>query len=85
MAKIKVRQQREITLLRDICDALNLREGDHLEAEVVEGGVFCGPSQGPNAMLRGGARKRRCRGSNTLVPNPSRRPIACSRTPLSAW
>jgi bifunctional DNA-binding transcriptional regulator/antitoxin component of YhaV-PrlF toxin-antitoxin module len=35
MARVKVCQQRVITLPRDICEALDLREGDDLEAEVV--------------------------------------------------
>jgi antitoxin PrlF len=40
MTLLKVRERSEITLPREIRDALNLREGDYLEAEVVEGGVL---------------------------------------------
>jgi len=39
MTLLKVRECSEITLPRDIRDALNVQEGDYLEAEVVEGGV----------------------------------------------
>jgi AbrB family looped-hinge helix DNA binding protein len=43
MARIKVRQQREITLPREICEVINLREGDDLEAEVVKGNILLRP------------------------------------------
>ena len=43
MTLLKVRERAEITLPREIQDALNLREGDYLEAEVVEGGVLLRP------------------------------------------
>jgi AbrB family looped-hinge helix DNA binding protein len=40
MTLLKVRERAEITLPREIRDALDVREGDYLEAEVVEGGVL---------------------------------------------
>jgi antitoxin PrlF len=40
MTLLKVRERSEITLPSEIRDALNVREGDYLEAEVVEGGVL---------------------------------------------
>jgi AbrB family looped-hinge helix DNA binding protein len=43
MTLLKVRKSAEITLPREIRDALNLHEGDYLEAEVVEGGVLLRP------------------------------------------
>ena len=43
MTLLKVRERAEITLPREIQDALNLHQGDDLEAEVVEGGVLLRP------------------------------------------
>ena len=43
MAWVKVRERGEITLPREVQEALALRAGDDLEALVVEGGVLLKP------------------------------------------
>ncbi len=42
-ALVKIRGAAQITLPSDIRKALQVREGDYLEAELVEGGVFLKP------------------------------------------
>jgi len=44
MTLLKVRERGEITLPREILDALKVAEGDDLEAMVVEGGVLLRPA-----------------------------------------
>jgi len=43
MSLVKVRRAAQITLPNDIRKALDVREGDYLEAEIVEGGVLLRP------------------------------------------
>lgn len=43
MSLVKVRRAAQITLPGDIRKALNVEEGDYLEAEIVEGGVLLRP------------------------------------------
>ena len=43
MALVRVRERGEITLPRELQEALELREGDTLEAEAVEGGILLKP------------------------------------------
>ena len=43
MALVRVRERGEITLPRELQEALKVREGDTLEAEAVEGGVLLKP------------------------------------------
>jgi AbrB family looped-hinge helix DNA binding protein len=68
MTLLKVRERAEITLPREIRDALNVREGDYLEAEVVEGGVLLKlfDRQAARARL-----KETLRGSRYIGPEPS--------------
>ena len=43
MALVRVRERGEITLPRELQEALEVREGDTLEAEAVEGGILLKP------------------------------------------
>ena len=43
MALVRVRERGEITLPRELQEALKVREGDPLEAEAVEGGILLLP------------------------------------------
>jgi len=43
MALVKVRRAAQITLPRDIRQAIRLEEGDYLEAEVTEAGILLRP------------------------------------------
>jgi AbrB family looped-hinge helix DNA binding protein len=43
MALVRVRERGEITLPRELQEALKVREGDTLEAEAVEGGILLKP------------------------------------------
>lgn len=45
MALVKVRRSAQITLPREIRDAIPLEEGDLLEAEVTEAGILLRPVQ----------------------------------------
>jgi AbrB family looped-hinge helix DNA binding protein len=55
MALVRVRRRGEITLPRELQEALAIREGDTLEAEAVEGGVLLKPV---SAAERKAARER---------------------------
>jgi len=67
MTLLKVREHSEITLPREIRDALNVREGDYLEAEVVEGGVLLRLIDRQTARTR---LKETLRGSRYIGPRP---------------
>jgi AbrB family looped-hinge helix DNA binding protein len=43
MSLVKIRRAAQITLPSDIRQALGVKEGDYLEAELVEGGVMLKP------------------------------------------
>lgn len=43
MTLVRVRERGEITLPRELQEALKVREGDTLEAEAVEGGILLKP------------------------------------------
>ena len=43
MALMRVRSAAQLTLPADVRKALNIKEGDYLEAEIVEGGVLLKP------------------------------------------
>ena len=43
MSLVKIRRAAQITLPSDIRQALGIKEGDYLEAELVEGGVMLKP------------------------------------------
>lgn len=43
MSLVKVRRAAQITLPNDVRKALDVREGDYLQAEIVEGGVLLRP------------------------------------------
>lgn len=43
MSLVKIRRAAQITLPSDIRHALSIKEGDYLEAELVEGGVMLKP------------------------------------------
>lgn len=43
MALVKVHRAAQITLPRDIREAIGLEEGDYLEAEVTEAGILLSP------------------------------------------
>ena len=43
MALMRVRAAAQLTLPAEVRKALNVKEGDYLEAEIVEGGVFLKP------------------------------------------
>lgn len=43
MSLVKIRRSAQITLPADVRRALNVADGDYLEAEVVEGGVLLKP------------------------------------------
>lgn len=43
MALLRVRAAAQLTLPADVRKALNVKEGDYLEAEIVEGGVLLKP------------------------------------------
>lgn len=48
MSLVKVRGAAQITLPGDVQTALRIREGDYLEAELVEGGVMLRPMTVPS-------------------------------------
>lgn len=48
MSLVKVRGAAQITLPGDVRTALRIREGDYLEAELVEGGVMLRPMTVPS-------------------------------------
>lgn len=43
MALVRLRERAQITLPQEVREALQLEEGDHLEAVLVEGGVLLKP------------------------------------------
>jgi AbrB family looped-hinge helix DNA binding protein len=43
MALVRVRERAQITLPQEVRDALKVKQGDYLEAEIVEGGVLLRP------------------------------------------
>ena len=43
MTLVRLRERAQITLPQDVRDALNVKQGDYLEAEVVAGGVLLRP------------------------------------------
>jgi AbrB family looped-hinge helix DNA binding protein len=68
MALIKLRVRGQITLPREIREALKLREGDDLEIEVVEGGVLLKPS---DTTARDAAWKRIRKSQGAVRPTPA--------------
>ena len=67
MSLVKIRRSAQITLPADICRALNVGDGDYLEAEVVEGGVLLRPVA---AGKRAGALRRIDEARRTVRPTP---------------
>ena len=65
MTLVRLRERAQITLPQEVRDALNVKQGDYLEAEVVEGGVLL--------PAGGHGRPRRCpRGLKAMLSGPSR-------------
>ena len=67
MPLIKVRRAAQITLPNDIRKALNLNEGDYLEAEIVADGVLLKPVA---VVDRGAAWREIVRAISTVNPTP---------------
>jgi AbrB family looped-hinge helix DNA binding protein len=70
MTLLKVRERAEITLPREIRDALNVQEGDYLEAEVVEGGVLLRPATSVDKATARARLKETLSGSRWIGPGP---------------
>lgn len=67
MTVLKLRKSAQLTLPAEIRDALEVGEGDYLEAELVEGGVMLRPV----SIVRREAAWRRIRGAMATVrPTP---------------
>lgn len=71
MALVRSRERAQITLPQEVRDALKVKQGDHLEAELVEGGVLLRPVA---VVDRDAARARLrasiARGSRWAGPGP---------------
>jgi len=70
MTLLKVRERGEITLPREIQDALKVAEGDDLEAEVVEGGVLLRPIAAADREAARARLKETLSGSRYIGPGP---------------
>ena len=75
MTVLKLRKSAQLTLPVEIRDALQVAEGDYLEAELVEGGVMLRPV----SIVRREATWRRIRGAMATVrPTPEPEPASKS-------
>lgn len=75
MTRVKLRRDAEITLPKEICDALHLAEGDELEAQIGSDGVFLRKVARDDRMTAAGALLDEIRRSVRPTPEQAAKPL----------